>query len=60
MKKRKRAPQEEAQFYSMEKIASFTECTGLKAIPPQTPQQDEALSELYAAHPATPEGKTGE
>ena len=52
MKKRKRAPQEEAQFYSMEKIASFTECTGLKAIPPQTPQQDEALSELYAAHDA--------
>ena len=50
--KKKKWRMSDDPFYNLEKVASMTECTGLNAAPPQTEQEDESLSSLYATHDA--------
>lgn len=49
---KRRRRRTEDPFYNLEKVASATECTGLKLAPPQTPEEDRNQSELYATHNA--------
>ena len=45
-------------FYSSEKVASVSECTGLIPSAVQNEDEAEAYSELYALHEQPPQKKT--
>ena len=49
---KKKWKREDDPFYNLEKVASAAECTGLKPAPPQSEQEDNSLSALYAIHDA--------
>ncbi len=44
-------------FYDIEKVSSATECTGLIPRGPESEEEAEAYSELYAIH--SPDGDAG-
>ena len=43
--------------YNLESCASATECTGLAPAAVRTPQEGDALGDLYSLFPLTPDGE---
>jgi hypothetical protein len=53
----RKPPDNDAAFYDLDKVASFTECTGLAPSGIMSDEEAQSYADLYAIHPPrTPKG----